>query len=234
MQNDKVLSVARNALSDAPNEKKGFIEQRLLSAFPDLPIVGVDEVGRGCLAGPVVAAAVCIDYEKLHLCTQAELALIRDSKTLSAAQRQRAIDLVYKVAHVHGVGSCTSEEVDKLGILKATFVAMHRALTSFASSQYFLLIDGNMPLDGFMGGQLPVVKGDSRCFAVAAASIIAKVTRDSHMSEIDRLHPGYGFGDNVGYGTKSHMEALHQLGPTPIHRRSFAPVRDLLANIPSQ
>ena len=185
-------------------------------------VAGVDEVGRGPLAGPVMAAAVVFPRDlKLSpaWCTQ-----VRDSKTLSPAQREQA--LVQIQAHVLalGVGSCQPWDIDDIGIVEATRTAMRRAVEALPLTVDYLLIDyitlPGVPCRGVVGG-------DALCFSIAAASIVAKVERDRLMVEMDARHRGYGFAQHKGYGTPQHLRSLALLGPSPIHRRSFSPVRCL-------
>ncbi|MGK2285725.1 ribonuclease HII [Pedomonas sp. V897] len=182
-------------------------------------VAGIDEAGRGPLAGPVVAAAVVLDPSRLP-------DGIHDSKTLSRARREALLEAILDAAHV-GIGEAGPEEIDRINILQATFLAMRRAVEALPVSPAVALVDGNR------APRLPipchtVVKGDARCLSIAAASIVAKVTRDRIMDRLAREHPGYGWERNAGYGTAEHLEALRQIGPTPHHRRSFAPVRELL------
>lgn len=185
-------------------------------------ICGVDEAGRGPLAGPVVAAAV-IFTDEAHADSR-----IHDSKKITAKTRDILFDLITAHAYI-GVGICSAEEIDSINILQATLLAMARAVEALPVTPELALIDGN---------QLPklgckaqcIVKGDSISTSIAAASIIAKVTRDRMMAELAREYPHYGFDGHAGYGTAKHLEALKQHGPCPAHRRSFAPVRNLLEN----
>ena len=186
-------------------------------------VAGIDEAGRGPWAGPVHAAAVMFGPAG----PPAELAArINDSKQLSAAQREALYPKLFKVAEI-GVGMASVGEIDELNILAASHLAMTRAFAALASPPDAALVDGNrLP-------ELPcparcVVKGDSKCLSIAAASIIAKVTRDRHMTELARHHPGYAWERNFGYGTPQHQEGLARLGVTAHHRRSFKPIRALL------
>ncbi len=193
--------------------------------------VGVDEAGRGPLAGPVVAAAVVYKDESLHIPLERvkEFALIRDSKKLSEKQREKAFALVNEF-FVIGVGIVSAETIDRVNILQATFLAMKAALSDLkrklpqGSQKLHLLLDGNQLLPSYSGSQEAVVSGDSVVRSIAAASIIAKVTRDRLFEQYDTDYPEYGFSQHKGYGTKVHMDALRKYGPTPIHRQSFRPV----------
>lgn len=191
---------------------------------------GVDEVGRGCLAGPVYAACVVLDHDRLATLPKADLGLIRDSKTLSAAQRARILPRLHAVADEICIGIATVEEIDSLNILQATFVAMRRALAALRHPLDLLVIDGKQRLPGYQGQQEAIIDGDALCMAVAAASIVAKEARDAYMRAQDLLYPVYGFAEHVGYGTASHRLSIAQHGICPLHRRSFAPIRESLAS----
>ncbi len=197
-------------------------EERRLRGDGYLRIAGLDEVGRGPLAGPVVAAAVVLpDLGDKH---DRELNLVRDSKTLSPRQRERAALLVHRLAIGIGIGMAGPDDIDRLGIVPATRLAMYRAAEGLPERPGHLLVDAlrlaweNVPCT-------PIVHGDQRCTAIAAASVVAKVHRDALMVELDASYPGYGFAAHKGYGTKRHLAALARSGPTPIHRWSFAPLR---------
>lgn len=182
-------------------------------------IAGIDEVGRGPLAGPVVAAAVILDSKEPILG-------LDDSKKLSKKKRQELFEEIRKKALAIGIGASESLEIDQLNILQATKKAMVRAVNQLNLQPDLLFIDAetiDSPID-----QKAIIKGDSNSNSIAAASIIAKVTRDQWMESYDKQYPGYDFASNVGYGTKSHLEALKNQGPSPIHRYSFAPVKKYL------
>ena len=183
------------------------------------PVVGVDEAGRGPLAGPVVAAAVVLDRERVP-------SGIDDSKKLDDRRRERLCGEIRSVALV-GVGIASVEEIDEINILWATMLAMTRAVAALGIVPGHVLVDGDRVPKWDWPGRA-VVGGDALCLSIAAASIVAKHERDSMMREYDRAHPGYGWASNKGYGTADHRDALVRLGPTPLHRRSFAPVRQLL------
>lgn len=179
------------------------------------PVAGVDEAGRGPLAGPVVAAAVILD----PACIPAG---IDDSKALTAAKRAALHDAILGCARV-GLGICSVEEIDQLNIFWATMLAMTRAVAALDLRPGFVLVDGNRCPDWEHASEA-VIGGDALCLSIAAASIVAKHRRDCMMTELDALHPGYGWASNKGYAAKAHQDALRILGPTPHHRRSFAPV----------
>lgn len=186
-------------------------------------VCGIDEVGRGPLAGPVVAAAVILPAD-LPAVLSAEL---NDSKVLSAKKREALFEVICATA-AYGVGQAEVEEIDRLNILKATFLAMRRAVEALPATMAvdWALVDGNQrpPLPCQVQC---IVKGDGRSLSIAAASVVAKVTRDRHMVALGQAFPGYGWERNAGYGTAEHQEAIRRLGPTPHHRRSFAPIADL-------
>ncbi len=190
------------------------------------PVAGIDEAGRGPLAGPVVAAAVCFPGLALP---PAVRGLIDDSKQLSPARREAAFAAILEAGAV-GTGEASVAEIDRLNILQATMLAMQRAVAALAVPPAAALVDGNrapaLPCPAH-----PLVGGDRLSLSIAAASIVAKVTRDRLMARLAAGHPGYGWERNAGYGTAAHRAALAALGPTPHHRRTFAPVRDVLANI---
>ncbi len=183
-------------------------------------VAGVDEVGRGPLAGPVTAAAVILDPDRIP-------EGLGDSKALSAPRRAALAEDIAEVAEV-SIAHASVEEIDALNILAASHLAMSRALAGLPRTPDFALIDGNrLPADLPCPAEA-VVKGDALCLSIAAASIVAKVCRDALMVGLAQQHPGYGWDRNAGYPTKDHKEALRNLGPTPHHRRSFAPVRNIL------
>ncbi|MDH0729594.1 ribonuclease HII [Pseudomonas sichuanensis] len=180
-------------------------------------VAGVDEVGRGPLCGAVVTAAVILDPLRPILG-------LNDSKKLTEAKREALFDEICEKALSFCIARAEVEEIDRLNILQATMLAMQRAVEGLHVTPKLALIDGNR-CPKLSVPAAPVVKGDSQVPAIAAASILAKVTRDREMSEFELIYPGYGIGGHKGYPTPVHLEALARLGPTPIHRRSFAPVR---------
>ena len=180
-------------------------------------VAGVDEAGRGCLAGPVVAAAVVLPRAFRH-------ETLDDSKRLTAAKRERIYDELTADAEVFwAFAAVDAAEIDRMNILRATHEAMRRAVGKLKRLPDHVLIDGQ-PVRPFEVEQTALVGGDGISLSIAAASVIAKVTRDRIMVEMDRLYPGYGFVRHKGYGTKEHCESLQTHGPSPIHRRSFGPV----------
>lgn len=183
-------------------------------------VAGVDEVGRGPLAGPVTAAAVVLDPTRIPTG-------LNDSKKLTKRARERLNAELLDCAEV-SIAHATVEEIDSMNILRASHLAMTRALAGLAVPADYALIDGNLlPRDLTLPAQ-PVVKGDGRSVSIAAASIVAKICRDCVMLSLAQQHPGYGWETNAGYGSKSHMSALQNLGVTPHHRRSFKPVYQML------
>lgn len=180
-------------------------------------LIGIDEAGRGPLAGPVVASAVkIINYVE-------EFDMINDSKKLTEKKREFLFDIILANCEV-GVGIATEKEIDEINILNATFLSMRRAVEDLkeGGTEFELaLVDGNHKIREYNENQEPVIKGDGKSLAIAAASIIAKVTRDRIMLKYDELYPGYGMAKHKGYGTKQHREALLNKGKTPCHRSSF-------------
>ncbi len=199
-------------------EELGLVQQGYRS------IAGIDEVGRGPLAGPLIAAAVILPAGV----DAPWLGLVRDSKQLTPEKREYLFRHIADSAVAIGVGSAPHKVIDRLGIAKATSMAMELAVANLIQPPDFLLIDF-MKLPGVPIPQRSLPKGDTRSISIACASIIAKVTRDRFMVELDRVHPGYGFASHKGYATREHLESLQRLGVCPIHRRCFAPVRDALA-----
>ncbi|QNT69947.1 ribonuclease HII [Defluviicoccus vanus] len=185
-------------------------------------VAGVDEVGRGPWAGPVLAAAVVLDIAHLPA---GLAAAIDDSKMLSRVRRERIFAALPAFACI-GVGQASVEEIDRLNILQAALLAMQRAVAALTICPDLVLVDGNRAPVLPCPAQ-PVVGGDALCLSIAAASIVAKVTRDRLMADLAVRYPGYGWERNAGYGTAEHRAVLARLGPTPEHRRSFRPVREL-------
>ncbi|MEC8631457.1 MAG: ribonuclease HII [Pseudomonadota bacterium] len=183
-------------------------------------VAGVDEVGRGPLAGPVTAAAVILNPDAIP-------EGLNDSKKLTAKRRQALYEVLMETADV-SIAHATVEEIDEINILEASHLAMRRALAGLGQVPDYALIDGNrMPRDMPCAGET-IIKGDARSVSIAAASIVAKTVRDALMVDLAQQHPGYGWETNAGYGSKTHLEALRNLGVTPHHRRSFKPVHNIL------
>lgn len=197
-----------------------FYAERAMAQLYGTPVAGIDEAGRGPWAGPVVAAAVILDMEK-----RAPSGL-HDSKQLTESEREELFLTVTAGALAYGVGVASVEEIDTVNIRQATHLAMRRALQALTLSGVMpsaVLVDGDDP-PLFEVPTRALIDGDARAYAVSAASIVAKVTRDRMMAELDGVHPGYGFARHKGYGTSQHAEALIRLGPCPCHRATFAPV----------
>lgn len=183
-------------------------------------VAGVDEVGRGPLAGPVTAAAVILDGRQIP-------EGLNDSKKLTLKTRER-LEIALQGSARIGIGHASVEEIDAMNILRASHVAMCRAIAALEIAPDHVLIDGNMiPRDLSVSAEA-IVKGDTRSVSIAAASIVAKLCRDRIMVDLAQQHPGYGWERNMGYGTAAHMEGLKRHGPTPFHRRSFKPIHDML------
>ena len=185
-------------------------------------VAGVDEVGRGPLAGPVFAAAVVLHPER-------PIAGLRDSKALTATQREELAARIRERAFAWALGRAEVQEIDRINILRASLVAMRRAVDALAADVRLVYVDGNIA-PALACPTVAVVGGDAKVPAISAASIVAKVARDAEMRTASQCYPGYGFERHKGYATPSHLAALRRLGPSPLHRRSFAPVRDEQAN----
>jgi len=208
-------------MSQSPNLDE---EDKLKSRGYEL-IAGIDEVGRGALAGPVVASAVILP----HPANLPWFTLVRDSKELDSRKRESLFDLINKEAIAVGIGIVHPQVIDSINILKATKLAMMQAVEKLPKQPNFLLID-RITLSQCPIPQMGITRGDKLCLSIACASIIAKVTRDHMMEEFDRIYPGYGFARHKGYGTTRHISCLQKLGPSPIHRLYFAPVRNMITS----
>lgn len=202
-----------------------FAEEKMLEAQGYQHIAGIDEAGRGALAGPVVAAAVILPY---HI-DAPWLAQVKDSKRLSPAKRELLFHHIHQIAISIGIGMAPNEVVDAQGLIKATRLAMKLAIDQLSPPPQSLLID-YMLLPEVPLPQKGITNGDSLCLSIACASIMAKVARDHLMIELDRIYPGYGLAQHKGYGTKEHLACLRRLGPSPIHRQSFKPVKNMNKN----
>ena len=207
---------ARSASKQTPNYQE---EERLLNQGYWL-VGGLDEAGRGPLAGPVAAAVVVLPPNP-----KGEwVGRVRDSKQMTRTQREFVLPYIQEEALEVEFGTSSSQEIDELGIVAATRLAIKRALDSLALLPQFLLLDA-MPLLDVAIPQKAIVRGDASCLSIAAASIVAKVTRDRIMESQDAVHPGYGFARHKGYATREHLHNLKKLGPCPIHRYSFSPIK---------
>lgn len=203
----------RRALAPGPLEMWCFP----YPCAPLSPVAGVDEAGRGPLAGDVVAAAVILDPAR-------PVAGLNDSKKLSERQRELVFARIVESALCYSLGRASAQEIDQINILQASLLAMHRAVKGLRDTPAFVYVDGlHSPRWSYAGNA--VVKGDSRVDCIAAASILAKVTRDREMQLLDAQFPGYEFAEHKGYPTRAHLQALERLGPCAVHRRTFAPVR---------
>lgn len=176
-------------------------------------ICGIDEVGRGPLAGPVVAGAVILPKN-------CEILYLNDSKQLSAEKREQLYDVILEHAVAVGIGIVSPQRIDEINILQATYQAMRQAIEKL-NPQPAVLLNDAVRIPQVAIQQVPIIKGDAKSVSIAAASIVAKVTRDRMMEQYEEVFPGYGFARNKGYGSKEHIEALQTMGPTSIHRRSF-------------
>ena len=183
-----------------------------------LRVAGVDEAGLGCLAGPIVAAAVLLPFQ----CQM--LQGVRDSKLLSASQRSRLFEPVRVGAIAVGIGIATVQEIEQVNVLRASHLAMQRALSRISPYDH-ALIDGRPVKQVELGSHTAIVDGDATCYAISCASIIAKVRRDRFMQRLAKRYPGYGWEQNVGYGTQQHLRGIASLGITPHHRRTYAPIQ---------
>ncbi|MFC1954196.1 ribonuclease HII [Chloroflexota bacterium] len=204
-------------------QSPSFAEETILAAQGYRYIAGIDEVGRGALAGPVVAAAVILPYRV----DAPWLNLVKDSKQLSPAKREFLFPCIRKIALATGIGMASQEIIDSRGIIRATQLAMKLAIDQLSPPPDTLLID-YISLPEVKLPQKGIISGDSSCFSIACASIIAKVTRDRLMVELNATYPGYGLAKHKGYCTEEHCSCLYRLGPSPIHRQSFKPVKYLI------
>ncbi len=188
---------------------------------------GVDEAGRGPLAGPVVAACVVIgrDFKLDH----EDLALVADSKKLSAKRREKLFRVIREKTLAVEIGIVDNQTIDRINILQASFLAMRRAIRKLRVEPDYIILDGAFKIPKLEKPQTAIIKGDATVFCIAAASIIAKVSRDWLMSELDKEYPEYDFARHKGYGTKLHLERIAAHGPCPIHRFSFSPLKELIS-----
>jgi len=193
--------------------------------YPNMTVAGTDEAGRGPLCGPVVAAAVIFPARQ-NACP-----IINDSKKLSKTQRGRAYDWITENT-IWATGQCSAEEIDDINILQASLLAMKRAILGLSKRPDFVLVDGNKMPAGIQGRA--VVKGDSKSMSIAAASIIAKVSRDRIMENLSREFPKYGWDKNAGYPTAAHVKAIRQHGITPHHRKTFQPIKNVSLRAPAK
>jgi ribonuclease HII len=209
-----------DGLFPADDERDLLFFERRARAEGYRSVAGVDEAGRGPLAGPVVAAAVILPPD-------VDLPGVNDSKQLSAARREELFSIIMAKAVSVGVGISSHDIIDSINILQASLTAMKKALSKLSPRPDFVLVDGTFKVPVRLP-QRAIVKGDSLSLSVAAASIIAKVTRDRMMCKLDLRYPGYGFADHKGYACRSHLTAIASLGPSPVHRKSFSGVKEHL------
>jgi ribonuclease HII len=205
------------------NNKPDLIHEFRLRDAGVHQIAGLDEVGRGAWAGPIIAAAVILPLDQFDLSSRLEG--IRDSKLMTPKQRRLGAEKIWKIAISVGIGRAEASQVDEMGIIQATRSAMRKAIDSLGPSPQHLLID-HIPLPQVKIQQTVITKGDLKVLSIAAASVIAKVTRDELMVALEKEYPGYGFSRHKGYGTREHQLALAELGPSSIHRYSFQPVAE--------
>ncbi len=210
----------KNKLTDISDFSYNQIEEMLRNKGCQF-ICGVDEVGRGPLAGPVVAAAVILPEDL-------ELDGLDDSKKLSPIRRNKIFEQIINSDTICAVGIIDNESIDKINILKASLMAMRKAVMDLKKAPDFVIVDGTFPIPKLEYPQFAVVKGDSRCCSIAAASVVAKVTRDRIMEKYDAMYPGFSFSKHKGYPTAEHMEELRREGPCEIHRKSFKPVAEII------
>ncbi len=211
-----LFDVANISLAAGPNWQA---ETHMVSVHGGL-VAGVDEVGRGPLAGPVMAAAVILDPDNIP-------EGLNDSKKLSAKRRDILFEAIHASAISTGIGEATVAEIDQINILQASLLAMRRAVDKMPKSATSLLIDGNRSPEHDLP-DICLIKGDGRSLSIAAASIIAKVTRDRYMAKLAEKYPDYGWEQNAGYGVPAHMRGLSLVGISPFHRKSFAPISKIL------
>lgn len=192
-----------------------------LREFDNCVVVGIDEVGRGPLAGPVVAAGVVLDRHR-------PITGLNDSKKLSEKAREELFPIIYERALAVEIAEIDAIEIDRINILQASLLAMRHVLVAICATMHvdWALIDGNQPIKNAPIQQKTIIKGDSLVPSIMAASIIAKVHRDRLMTSYDKRYPGYDFTHHKGYGTKAHLQAIDSLGPSPIHRISYGPIRE--------
>jgi len=215
---------------------RGVVKQRTLPRSPNLDheielksqgyelVAGIDEVGRGALAGPVVAGAVILP----NSASLTWFELVRDSKELDHRKRETLFELIMEEALAVGIGIVPPQVIDSVNILKATKLAMMQAVDKLPKQPHFLIID-RVTLPQCPIPQRGITRGDKLCLSIACASVVAKVTRDRMMQEFDQTYPGYGFAHHKGYGTGEHISCLRKLGPSPIHRLYFGPIRNIVS-----
>jgi ribonuclease HII len=217
-------------LSSLPDHPDLYFENKLWREGLRF-VAGVDEAGRGALAGPVAAGAVVLPCDVPNLANL--LDGVNDSKVMSPAEREEKAEIIQTIALGWGVGFASSVEIDRVGILPATCLAVSRALSELKLELEHVLVD-YLRLPDLDVPQTPLVKGDARCLSIAAASILAKTARDAVLVEMDGAYPGYYFASNKGYGTRAHRQAIAILGPCDQHRKTFSPVKDYYSLFPPE
>lgn len=212
----KLVKSAKKKLSDYEKELKRVDEMRTYEKkYAEFDyICGIDEVGRGPLAGPVVSAAVVLPKDCI-------IPYINDSKKLTSAKREELYNIIMSTAVSVGFGSSDNDRIDGINILQATFEAMKKALSSLTVNADIIFVDGNQKIPGIDTRQISIVRGDAKSISVAAASIVAKVVRDRYMEEVHKTYPMYDFASNKGYGSAKHYEGLRRFGICPLHRKTF-------------
>ena len=227
----KALQLAKKQLNRLSNPKIYRVRPNIRfeqdEGYPHVRVAGVDEAGRGCLAGPVVAAAVVLP-EDINLRVNRWIKQVRDSKLLRVEQREELEPLIKQWSLAYSVGVATVEEIDHHNIHGASHLAMTRAVNGLAHIPVRILIDGKFVPKDLRAVAKPIIKGDLKCLSIACASILAKTHRDREMRRLHEVFPAYGFSSHKGYPTEEHLTALRTHGVTNIHRRSFAPVAELL------
>lgn len=201
---------------------------KMQQKHPALKLVGVDEAGRGPLAGPVCAAAC---YIEPSLYSHPIMQQINDSKKLTPKKREAIFKELIKLPIIYCTGFASSEQIDKINILQATFFAMRHALKKFKNQNIYVMVDGKCLISGLKTPQEAIIKGDGTSLCIAAASIIAKVSRDRYMDIVSAKYPVYKFAEHKGYGTQSHIEAIKKYGPCPEHRKTFEPLASLFGGL---
>jgi ribonuclease HII len=216
-----------SSMPQKPTTVPDFLREKRLRRKGLWPVAGIDEVGRGCLAGPVAAAAVILDPSDIP-------DGLNDSKCLAASVREELYEEILTRALAVSFAFVSAADIDRINIRQASLMAMRRALSALACVPRFVLIDGNDLPNALACPGETLVKGDGLSASIAAASIVAKVARDRLMARLCRVHPAYGFSRHVGYATQEHLEAIARHGPSPYHRLSFAPFRELELPFPHQ
>ena len=212
-------------------QTKLYLKDKMIQASLGM-FAGVDEVGVGPLAGPVIAAAVVFDFRKKLFDTKIKNSWtreVRDSKKLSHEKREELVKFIIKHALTFGIGKSSVTEIDQINILQSRLIAMKRAIENLGKKPQIVLIDGNRSIPDLQIQQRLIVRGDEKVFSIAAASILAKVTRDNILKNLHKQFPQYGFDKHKGYGTQFHFEMIQKYGPSEVHRKSFEPIKSMIA-----